>query len=135
MSQPCWHRQSGKQARADFYPSLTVSASPSAESLYILQQNLPWGHTVGLAGGVALSLNWTVFDGGARRGRLAQADAHIKEAEARVCAARIQIEDQVWTAYSHLNTAFRQREAASALMAAATQAYSSALELTCPDFL
>ncbi len=117
-----------QQARADFYPSLSVSASPAAQSLYIHQQDLPWGHTAGLTGSVALSLNWTVFDGGARRSRLAQAEAHIKEAEARVGAARDQIEDQVWTAYSNLNTAFRQREAAAALVAAATQSYSAALE-------
>jgi outer membrane protein TolC len=117
-----------QQARADFYPSLSVSANPAAQSLYFLQQNLPWGHTSDLTGSVALSLNWTVFDGGARRSRLAQADAHIREAEARVSAARDRIEDQVWTAYSHLNTSFRQREAASALVAAAMQSYSAALE-------
>ena len=81
-----------------------------------------------MTGGVALSLNWTVFDGGARRSRLEQAEAHIREAEARVSAASDQIEDQVWTAYSNLNTAFRQREAATALLTAATQSYSAALE-------
>jgi outer membrane protein TolC len=81
-----------------------------------------------LTGGAFLNLSWTVFDGGARRNRLAQADAHIREAEARVAATRDQVEDQVWTAYSNLNTAFRQREAATALLEAATQSYSAALE-------
>ena len=117
-----------QQARAAFYPSLSVSASPSAQSLYILQQNLPWGHTAGLNGALTASLNWIVFDGGARRSRLAQAEAHIREKEARVAAASDQVEDQVWTAYSNLNTAFRQREAAAALVIAATQSYSAALE-------
>ena len=117
-----------KQARAAFFPTLSVSAGPSAQSLYILQQNLPWGHTADLTGGVTASLNWTVFDGGARRSRLAEAEAHIREAEAQVSAARDQIEDQVWTAYSNLNTAFRQRDAATALVTAATQSYSAALE-------
>jgi len=117
-----------QQARAAFYPSLSVSAGPSAQSLYILQQTLPWGHTADLTGGVTASVNWTVFDAGARRSRLAQAEAHIREAEAQVNAARDRIEDQVWTAYSNLNTAFRQREAAAALVTAATQAYSAALE-------
>ena len=117
-----------QQARAAFYPSLSVSAGSSAQSLYILQQDLPWGHTGGLTGGLTASLNWTVFDGGARRSRLAQAEAHIREAKARVNAARDHIEDQVWTAYSNLNTAFRQREAAAALVNAATQSYSAALE-------
>jgi len=117
-----------QQARAAFFPTLSVSAGPSAQSLYILQQNLPWGHTADLTGGMTASLNWTVFDGGARRSRLVQAEAHIRETEARVSAARDQIEDQVWTAYSILNTAFRQREAAVALVTAATQSYSAALE-------
>ena len=117
-----------QQARAAFFPSLSVSAGPSAQSLYLMQQNLPWGHTAGLTGGLTASLNWTVFDGGARRGRLADAEAHIREAEAQVRAARDHIEDQVWMAYSNLNTAFRQREAAAALVTSATQSYSAALE-------
>jgi len=117
-----------QQARAAFFPSLSVSAAPSAQSLYLMQQNLPWGHTTGLTGGLTASLNWTVFDGGARRSRLAQAEAHLRQAKAQVSAARDQIEDQVWTAYSNLNTAFRQREAAAALMTSATQSYSAALE-------
>lgn len=117
-----------QQARAAYYPSLSVNANPTAQSVYIQQQNLPWGRTAGLNGGLTASLNWTVFDGGARRSRLAQAEADIREAEARVGAVRDQIEDQVWTAYSNLNTAFRQREAAAALMTAATQSYSAALE-------
>jgi outer membrane protein len=117
-----------KQARAAFYPNLNLTASPSAQSLYLLQQTLPWGHTAALTGDLALTLNWTVFDGGARRNRLAQAEAHIREAEAQATAVRDQIEDQVWTAYTNLNTAFRQREAATALMRAATESYSAALE-------
>ena len=115
-------------ARAAFYPSLSVSAGPTVQSLYILQQTLPWGHTADLTGGVALRLNWTVFDGGARRSRLAEAEATLRAAQARVGAAQDRIEDQVWTAYSSLNTAFRQREAATALLTAATQSYSAALE-------
>ena len=117
-----------RQARAAYYPNLSVSVVPNAQSLYILQQNLPWGHTAALTGDLTLTLNWTVFDGGARRNRLAQAEAHIREAEAQATAVRDQIEDQVWTAYTNLNTAFRQREAAIALLTAATESYSAALE-------
>ena len=115
-------------ARAAFFPSLTASANPTAQSSYIQQQNLPWGHTSDLTGGVALSLNWTVFDGGARKSRLAQAETEIRKSEAQVSASRDQIENEVWTAYSNLNTAFRQREAATALLDAATQSYAAALE-------
>ena len=38
------------------------------------------------------------------------------------------IEDEVWTAYADLTTAFRQRDAATALLTAATQSYNSSLE-------
>jgi outer membrane protein TolC len=81
-----------------------------------------------LNGGLSLTLNWTVFDGGARRNRMAQAEADVREAEARLRARRDQIEDEVWTAYVNLNTAFRQREAATAFLTAATESYSAALE-------
>jgi len=117
-----------QQARAAFRPSLSATANPTARSIYILQQTFPWGHTAGLTGAVAFSLTWTVFDGGARRNRLAQAVDHVHQAKAQVSAARDRIEDQVWTAYANLNTAFRQREAARALVNAATESYSAALE-------
>jgi outer membrane protein TolC len=117
-----------KEARAAYYPSLNFRANPTAESLYIEQQTLPWGHTADLTGGVALSLNWTVFDGGARRNRLMQAESQIRGAQAQVGAVRDSIEDEVWTAYSNLTTAFRQREAATALLESATQSYAAALE-------
>lgn len=117
-----------QQARAAFYPSLSINAAPDAQSLYARQQTLPWGHTADLTGSVALSLNWTVFDGGARRSRLEQADAHIRQDMAQVASTRDQIENQVWTAYANLTTAFRQRQAATELVTAATQSYSAALE-------
>ena len=117
-----------KEARAAFYPSLNVRANPTGQSLYILQQALPWGHTADLTGGVALSLSWSVFDGGARRNRLKEAEAETRRAESEVNAARDSIEDEVWTAYSNLNTAFRQRQAATALLDSATQSYAAALQ-------
>lgn len=117
-----------KEARAAYYPSLNFRASPTAQSLYFQQQTLPWGHTADLTGGMALSLSWTVFDGGARRSRLLGAEAEIRRAESEVNAARDSIEDEVWTAYSNLNTAFRQREAATALLESANESYAAALE-------
>jgi outer membrane protein len=117
-----------KEARAAFYPTLNLTAEPSAQSIYVLQQTLPWGHTADLTGALSLSLNWTVFDGGARRSRLEQAEAEIRRAESQVSATHDRIEDEVWRAYSNLNTAFRQREAATAFLEAATQSYAAALE-------
>ncbi|MBV8829078.1 MAG: TolC family protein, partial [Acidobacteriaceae bacterium] len=117
-----------KEAQAAYYPSLSFRANPIGQAHYILQQTLPWGYTAGLNGGMEFNLSWTVFDGGLRKNRVAQAEAGIRESEARVSAARDRIEDEIWSAYSRLNTALRQREAATALLEAATQSYSAALE-------
>ena len=117
-----------KEARAAYYPTLSLNAMPAAQSLYGLQQTLPWGHTADLTGSLTLSLNWTVFDGGARKNRLAQAEADSRAAEAQVSARRDQITDEIWTAYSNLKTALRQRQSAVALLQAASQSYSAALE-------
>jgi outer membrane protein TolC len=117
-----------KESRAAFYPSLNLNASPTAQSLYGLQQPFPWGHTAGLTGELGFLLNWTVFDGGARRARVVQAQADAHAAEAQVNVARDQIANEVWAAYSNLNTAFRQRQAAIALLEAASRSYDAALE-------
>ena len=117
-----------QEARAAYSPALSVNAAPAAPAVYGLQQPNPWTHTGDLVGGVTLNLQWTVFDGGARRNRLAQARANVHAAEAQAIVARNQIADEVWTAYSNLNTAFRQRQAALALLQAADQSYSAALE-------
>jgi len=117
-----------KEARAAYYPSLNFTATPTAQSLYGLQQQFPWGQTAGLAGGMAFSLNWTVFDGRARKNRLAQAQANVHAAEAQIHVSRDQIANEVWAAYSDLNTALRQREAANALLEAADRSYDAALE-------
>jgi outer membrane protein TolC len=117
-----------KEARAAFYPTLTFTASPSAQSLYFLQQTLPWGHTADLAGGLSVNLNWTLFDGGARKNNLARAEANVRAAEAQVNVSRDQIADEVWRAYSNVKTALRQRQAAIALLEASNQSYAAALE-------
>jgi outer membrane protein TolC len=117
-----------KEARAAYYPALSLNVSPAVPSLYGLQSPYPWTHTSDLTGGVRFNLQWSVFDGGARKNRLAQARANVHEAEAQAKVQRNQIADEVWAAYSNLNTAFRQRQAAMALLEAASQSYSAALE-------
>jgi outer membrane protein len=117
-----------KEAHAAFYPNLEFSAAPSVRSLYGQQQTYPWAYTADLNGGLAVTLNWTVFDGGARKYRLEQADANVRGAEAEVSSRRDRIADEIWTAYSNVKTAFAQRQSAVAFLEAATQSYAAALE-------
>ena len=117
-----------KQARAAYYPTLGVNVSPAIPSLYGMQQPFHWSHTADLTGSMSFNLNWTVFDGGARKSRAAQAQADIHAAEAQTNLKKNQVADEVWTAYSNLNTAFRQHRTAIALVEAASQSYDAALE-------
>ncbi|WP_353062141.1 TolC family protein [Tunturibacter psychrotolerans] len=117
-----------KEARASFYPALSVTATPNAQSLYGLQQQLPWAHTGGLTGELELNLRWALFDAGARKNHLAQAQANLRGAEASVSVAGDNIADEIWKAYSNLETALGQRQAAAALLGPANQSYAAALE-------
>src|SRR6266403_1064267 len=117
-----------KEARAAYDPTLDVNVSPAIPSLYGIQRPFDWSHPADLTGSVSFNLKWTVFDGGARKNRAAQAQADIHAAEAQTSLKKKQIADEVWTAYANLNTAFRQHKAAIALLEAASQSYNAALE-------
>jgi outer membrane protein len=117
-----------KGARAAYFPTLSMNALPDAQSLYGLQQTEPWGHTAGLNGSLTFNLSWTIFDGGARKNRLAKAKSDVQSASAQADVSRDQIENAVWTAYANLKTALRQRQAATALLEAANQSFDAAIE-------
>ena len=96
--------------------------------LYGFQEQLPAVRTSLFAGTALASLNWTIFDGGARRSAVTAAEANSRAASAQIDITRNQIADEVWRAYSNVKTAFRQREAATALLKSADESYNAALE-------
>jgi outer membrane protein TolC len=117
-----------KQARSEYFPTLSVNIQPDAQSLYGLQQTFAWGNTAGLDGDITFNLGWKIFDGGARKNQVARARSDVQTARAQADTLRDQIENRVWTAYSNLKTALRQQQAATALLDAANQSYSAAIE-------
>jgi outer membrane protein len=117
-----------KEAKAAYYPKLTVGVLAGQQELYGFQEQFPATQTSLFAGSAAASLNWTIFDGGARRSAVAQAEASRRAASAQIDTTRNQIADEVWRAYSNVKTAFRQREAATALLKSAEESYNAALE-------
>lgn len=117
-----------KEAKSAYFPILQVQAHSETQSLYAAQQQLSWGHTADLDGQIAFNLSWTVFDGGARKHALAQAKDNARVAQAQAEATRDAIENGVWTAYSDLKTAFRQKESAAAFLQAASASYDAAIE-------
>jgi len=117
-----------KEARAAYYPSLELSFGPGAQTQFGGWKNFPRTHRDGFTGGLAFSLKWNLFDGGARKNRLANERANLRAAEAQLNVTRDQIANETWAAYSNAKTAFQQRQAARALLEAASQSYASALE-------
>jgi outer membrane protein len=118
-----------QEARSAYYPALSLDAGgPAFRSAFGIQSPYDWAQTTGLTGALSFNLKWTIFDGGARKNRLLQARSNVHEAEAQAEVQRNQIADEVWTAYSNLNTALRQRQAAVALLEAASQSYDAALQ-------
>src|SRR6266850_969188 len=117
-----------KEARAAYYPSLELSFGPGAQTQFVGWKNFPRTHRDGFTGGLAFSLKWNLFDGGARKNRLANERANLRAAEAQLNVTRDQIANETWAAYSNAKTGFQQRQAARALLEAASQSYASALE-------
>jgi outer membrane protein TolC len=117
-----------KQAKSAYYPKLTTSVTAGQQYLSGFQEQLPTADTSLFAGTALATLSWTIFDGGARRSNVAQAEAGRQAAAALIDVTRNQIADEVWRAYSNVKTAFRQREAAIVLLQSAQESYNAALE-------
>jgi outer membrane protein len=117
-----------REARAAYYPSVKFGARAYGQPEYGWQQQLPPTQTTRLNGAAAVRIDWTIFDGGARKNNLLKAQASRNEAAAQVEATTDQVADEVWRSYSNVKTALRQRQAATALLEAASQSYNAAVE-------
>jgi outer membrane protein len=74
---------------------------------------------------VGVRANWQIWNGGRANGRVAETGAEARAAEARLRAARNQVEEQVITLYEGLRTARLVATAAAAQAAASEQARAS----------
>jgi outer membrane protein TolC len=77
---------------------------------------------------VTLRADWTLFDGGARKNNLLRAEALHNAAAAQAEVILDQIAGEVWRSHSNVQTALRQRQAATALLQAASHSYAAAVE-------
>ena len=117
-----------KSAKSTYYPSLSFKGNGGLARAYGQQDLLPGSYAQGEVWTAELDLKWTLFDGARREYRIAQAKADEKAAQAQIDSLRDQIADQVWAAYANMQTALRQQQAATALLAASQQSYEAAHE-------
>ena len=118
-----------RSAHSAFLPTIDFQGQGGGVRAYG-QQNQLQDTYVGLTEewNVSLSLKWDLFEGGRRSRRLAEAHADQKRAEAQIDEARDEVEQQVYTAYIAVRTAFAQRDAARQLMQSSQASYDAALK-------
>jgi outer membrane protein TolC len=117
-----------KQARSTYFPTLSLSGDGGLARAYGQQDLLPGGYAQGEAWNVGLQLKWTLFDGTRREHQISEAQAEKRATEAEMDELRDEITNEVWTAYTNMQTALRQQQSAAALLAASEQSYESAYE-------
>ena len=117
-----------KQAKSTFFPALSFKGNGGLQRYYGQQDLLPGTYIGGEVWNAELDLKWTLFDGARREYRMAQANHDKKAAQAQIDALRDQIANGVWAAYSNMQTALRQQQAAAALLVASQESYEAAHE-------
>jgi outer membrane protein len=104
---------SGKAAQTSAWPSTDAGTLGSASEP-------TWS--------AALSIEWTIFDGGARKNREAAAESAKRQATEELRDKRDHAQREVWSAYISFRTALRQEDAAVALLNSADTSYSASLD-------
>lgn len=117
-----------KQAKSSYFPSLSFDGDGGWVRAYGQQDLLPGSYAAGWLWNAQFNLKWTLFDGARREYRNAQAEADKKTTQAQIDSLRDQIANEVWGAYSDMQTALRQQKAATALLTASEQSYEAAQE-------
>jgi outer membrane protein len=74
---------------------------------------------------VGIRARWALFSGGRVSGKVAETDSGVRAADARLRAARMQIQEQVISAFQDIRTAQLVEQAATDQATAAAQALDS----------
>lgn len=115
------------RARSSFVPTLNFSGNIGYARAYGEQLPQPGVYASGELWNAQLNLQWNLFEGGLRRRQLARAHEDEQAATAELDNLRDEAEDQVWVAYTNVETAYAQQQAAAALLSAAQTSYTASV--------
>jgi outer membrane protein len=115
-----------KEARSAYVPTIGLIGDGGLARAYGQQDLYPGHYAEGEVWSVGLQMKWTLFDGARREKTLASANAEKRAAEADLNSLRDQIDQEVFTSYTNMQTALRQQKSAAALLAASEQSYEAA---------
>ena len=120
-------------ARAARYPILALSSNFNSiiGGVQITgggKGSTGWFSSTQPSGGVLLSFEWNIFDGGAAHRRIEMAEAERRTAEDEVTIARDKAIRDVWKAYTDVRLAVRKLDVATALVDASQKSYDASFE-------
>ncbi len=119
-----------RNANSDYKPRVTLSANVAQTVAWPSAVRPPaqFGTINTPTWAAAVNVEWTIFDGGARKNRKELAESGKRQAVEELRDKRDQVQKEVWNSYIAFRTALRQQEAAVALLRAADHSYSASLD-------
>jgi outer membrane protein TolC len=120
-----------KAAKAEYMPAIQFGGFAGQQALWPstnLQGPNQLGYGNDTVWSVALSVHWTIFDGGLRRHEVVEAESRRREVENEKREKEDAIGREVWTSFVQFRTAVRQHEAAETLLTSANTSYDASLD-------
>ena len=122
------HQAEVDKARAAFYPKVVLDANLGYTELDVSIEHSKYFGGSEPVYGAGVFLQWSVFDGFARRRRLDTAESELRAAQAALADSRNSVIREVSKARTDFETALRKRESAAKLVAASDSAFNAFLE-------
>jgi len=115
-------------AKAEYRPTIGFSGTAAYTSIWPTASYGELGSASAPTWSAGISLDWRLFDGGARKHELLDAESKWRAAKDELTDKQDQTTREVWTAYIGFHTAYRKQEAAVALLNSANASYSASLD-------
>jgi outer membrane protein len=120
------------RARAAYWPTLSLVGNVGSilgdARITADGKSTGWFGATQPSYGIGLSLEWEIFDGGARRRKVELADSARRTAQDEITATRDRAVSEVWKAYTDVKLAFRRLDVAAALVEASQESYEDSLK-------
>lgn len=117
-----------RAAKAEYRPTVGFAGSAAYTSIWPVASYGELGSATALTWSAGVSLDWRVFDGGARKHELLAAESKRRAAQNEMTEKQDQTTREVWTAYIGFHTGYRKEEASVALLNSANASYSASLD-------
>jgi outer membrane protein TolC len=117
-----------RAARSQYFPKVTFSGNADEQYQHGFQPPNPAVSHAGNTWLAELNATWTFFDGRARYNELDRARSERRQAESDLAAMQDRAANEVYAAYSNVQTSIHRQQAAQALLTASEQSYDAALE-------